>query len=43
MLGMMRDGLTHGPMGWGMGLGMGLATIVLVLGAVALIKYILTR
>jgi hypothetical protein len=43
MWGMMRDGITYGHMGWGMGLGMGLVTIVLVLGAVALIKYIVTR
>ncbi|HUI34277.1 MAG TPA: hypothetical protein VLX67_01980 [Stellaceae bacterium] len=43
MFGMMRDGFAHGSMGWGMGLGMSLIAIVLVLGAVALLKYLVTR
>lgn len=43
MFGMMRDGFAHGPMDWGMGLGMGLVAVVLVLGAIALFKYIVTR
>lgn len=43
MWGMMRDGVMNGHMGWGMGLGMGVVTVVLVLGAVALIKYIVAR
>jgi hypothetical protein len=40
---MMRDGVMTGHMGWGMGLSMGVVTVVLVLGAVALIKYIVAR
>jgi hypothetical protein len=40
MFGMMRDGIMIGPMTWGMGLGMGLVAVVLVLGAIALLKYL---
>jgi hypothetical protein len=43
MFGMMRDGIMNGYMGWGMGLRMGLVLVLLVLGAVALIKYIVAR
>ena len=43
MFGMMRDGIMTGPMTWGMGLGMGLVAVVLVLGAVTLIKYLVAR
>ena len=43
MFGMMRDGIMTGPMTWGMGLGMGLVAVVLVLGAVALTKYLVAR
>ena len=39
MFGMMRDGVMTGPMTWGMGL----VTVVLVLGAIALAKYIFAR
>jgi hypothetical protein len=42
MFGMMRDGMT-GPMTWGMGFTMVLVVVVLVLGAVALGKYIVSR
>jgi len=43
MFGMMRDGIMTGPMTWGMGLSMGLVAVVLVLGAVALLKYLRRR
>ena len=43
MWAMMRDGGMAGPMSWGMGFGMGLVTLVLVLAAIALIKYIVSR
>jgi len=43
MFGMMQNGVMSGPMTWGMGVGMGLAVIVLVLGAIALGKYIFSR
>ena len=43
MFGMMRDGVMNGPMTWGMGIGMALVVVVLVLGVVALAKYIITR
>lgn len=41
MFGMMRDGIMNGH--WGMSLAMGLVLVVLVLGAVALVKYIVAR
>jgi hypothetical protein len=41
MYGMMRDGIMSGP--WGMAIGMLLVLLVLVLGAVALAKYIFSR
>ena len=40
MFGMMRDWGMNGHMGWGMGLGM---TVIAVLAAAALIKYIVWR
>jgi hypothetical protein len=43
MFGMMRDGVMTGPMTWGMGLSMALVVVVLVLGSVALVKYIRSR
>jgi hypothetical protein len=43
MFGMMGDGVMTGPMTWGMGIGMSLVFVVLVLGAVALIKYVAAR
>jgi hypothetical protein len=43
MFGLMRDGVMTGPMIWGMGVGMSLVVVVLVLGAIALIKYIVAR
>lgn len=43
MFGMMRDGIMTGPMTWGMGFTMVLVVVVLVLGAVALGKYIASR
>lgn len=39
MFDMMRDGIMNGHMGWGMGL----VLVVLVLAAVALVKYIVAR
>jgi len=42
MFDMMRDGMT-GPMTWGMGIGMTLVALVLILGAIALAKYIFSR
>jgi len=43
MFGMMRDGAMKGSMTWGMGIGMALVVVVLVLGVVALAKYIIMR
>jgi hypothetical protein len=43
MFTMMRDGVMSGPMTWGMGIGMSLVVLVLVLGAIALFKYIVSR
>jgi len=37
---MMHDGMTHGPMMWGMGIGWILLIILLVLGIAAFIKYL---
>jgi len=37
---MMHDGMTHGPMMWGMGIGWILLIIFLVLGIAAFIKYL---
>ena len=42
MFDMMRDGMT-GPMAWGMGISMTLVALVLILGAIALAKYIFSR
>ena len=43
MVDMMRDATIHGHMTWVMGVGMTLVAMVLILGAVALVKYIVSR
>lgn len=43
MFSAMHDMMTTGHMSWSMGAGMGLLAIVLVLAAVALVKYIVAR
>lgn len=43
MWNMMNDGVMNGPMGWGMGIIATLVVVVLVLGAVALAKYVFSR
>ena len=43
MWNMMNDGMMNGAMNWGMGTIGTLVVVVLVLGAVALAKYVFTR
>jgi len=43
MWNMMNDGMMNGAMHWGMGIIGTLVVVVLVLSAIALVKYIFTR